>query len=134
MEMRFERRLDPRVRVQVRLVLADEVTGVTHVMYTTNLSAGGACCTTLSGIPAGAVLAGSLFLPLSEGGRDVDVAVPVRARVARELGDGATARRRNEIALTFELSDIDRDELRRFLLDWLAADSWSHACVGAREA
>lgn len=123
-----DRRRDPRVRVKVRLEAVDTTTGRPHVMHTTNLSIGGARCFALTPPAVEAVLEGHLYLPLSEAGRDVDVAIPVRARVLRHLP--AAVGRPHEVALVFDaLSEANSAELASYLFDWLADDSWSHASL-----
>ena len=136
MNVNDDRRSNPRVRVKVRLVMIDEETGRRHLLHTTNLSAGGARCTTQDDFAWGQVLNGSLFLPLSEGGRDLDVPIRVRAKVIRtSAGTSLSAcSPYQEIAIAFEMSETDRDELRRFLLNWMAADSWSHPVLVGEEA
>ena len=127
-----DRRRDPRVQVKVRMELIDAQTGRSHVLLTTNLSCGGARCTALTAPTAGANLTGNLYLPLSEAGRDVDVAIAVSARVVRveqcRQGSG------DEFSLAFDtLSDVDRAEIASYLFAWLADDCFTsaHAEAGA---
>lgn len=120
-----ERRRDPRVQVQVRMEVTDSETGRQHVLLTTNLSCGGARCTALSAPRPGATLQGSMFLPLSEAGRDVDVVIPVTARV---LGVERTHNGSGEVfSLAFDtMQDHDRAELASYLFAWLADDCFIH--------
>ena len=77
----------------------------------------------------GALLEGTLFLPLSEAGRDVEIEVKVQARLTHgmEVRDGRGVLTTFELGMEFlEISDDDCAELRRFLFEWLAADSGSH--------
>ena len=118
-----DRRQEPRARVKVRLEVTDLDTGRHNVLHTNNLSVGGARCTALRALTEGAVVQGHLYLPLSEAGRDIDVALPVRARVLRchQVAGGT------EFALTFDaMTDMDRAELASYLFAWLADDSLSH--------
>ena len=126
-----DRRRDPRVAVKVRMEMTD-ARGRSHVLMTSNLSCGGARCTALGLPPEGTELSGHLYLPLSEAGRDVDVAIPVRARVLRvercAQGSG------DEISLAFDaMPDVDRAELASYLFAWLADDCFTctHSEVGA---
>ena len=136
MDSTRERRLDPRVQVQVRLVLTDEATGESHALHTTNLSASGARCVATVPLGVAADLTGELYLPISEGGRTVDLPIRVRARVVRSVPTTGTAVRGGvrDVGMTLDMCEADRAELRRFLLEWMAADSWSHGCLVAREA
>ncbi len=123
MDNPMDRRRNPRAKVKVRMDVRDAETGSHHVLFTTNLSCGGARCTSALLAPrSGAILEGQLYLPLSEAGRDVDVAVPVRARVLRSEpcagGYGV------EYALAFDaMNDVDRAELAAYLFAWLADDT-----------
>ena len=130
----MERRRDPRAMVQVRMEVRDAETGTHHVLFTTNLSCGGARCTSALRAPnENATLEGHMFLPLSEAGRDVDVAVPVRARVLR--GEACPRGSGMQYSLAFDaMSDVDRAELSAYLFAWLADDTCTpvHAAVGAR--
>lgn len=130
METRQDRRRNPRVRVKVRLEVKDIETGRAHILHTCDLSVGGARCVALGPVRAGAVLEGHIYLPLSEAGRDTDVALPVRGRVLR-LGS-AGGESSMEFAVVFDaMGDGDRAELSAYLFDWLANDSWSHAGLEA---
>lgn len=120
-----ERRRNPRVQVQVRMEVTDPETGRHHVLLTTNLSCGGARCTALSAPRPGATLVGHIYLPLSEAGRDVDVALPLQARVL------SVDRCRNgsgeEFSLAFDgMKEVDRAELASYLFAWLADDCFIH--------
>lgn len=123
-----ERRRNPRVQVKVRMEVTDVETGTHHLLFTTNLSCGGARCWALTPPRIGATLEGQIFLPLSEAGRDVDVAISVRVRVLRaEPGAGS-----EQLALVFDaMSDVDRAELSAYLFAWLADDCFTHAHAGA---
>jgi hypothetical protein len=111
-----ERRRDPRARVKVRLEVVDMATGRTHVLQTTNLSCTGARCSANAPMEAGSLVDGRIYLPLSEAGRDVDVALAVRGRVVRSL-EGM------DVAIAFDpMSDADRAELAAYLFEWLADD------------
>ena len=124
-----ERRRNPRVLVRVRMEVKDVDTGQCHVLHTSNLSVGGARCVALGTLREGALLEGHVFLPLSEAGRDVDIALPVRCNVLR---CESASRAGDEYAVQFDtMSDADRAELASYLYDWLASDSWSHAGVEA---
>lgn len=124
MEVTRDRRRDPRVRVKVRIEATDSETGRPHVLHTCNLSIGGARCTTVHPLSDGVLLTGHVFLPLSEAGRDVDVAIPVRGRVLRHHGEGTGS---PQIALIFDvMSEADRAELASYLFDWLADDAVTH--------
>jgi hypothetical protein len=132
MSQDMDRRRDPRVQVKVRMELTDPETGRSHVLLTTNLSCGGARCTALTAPTAGANLQGNLYLPLSEAGRDVDVVIPVKARVLRvercRYGSG------DEFSLVFDpMTDVDRAELASYLFAWLADDCFTtaHSEAGA---
>jgi c-di-GMP-binding flagellar brake protein YcgR len=130
MGISHERRVHPRARVKVRVEAKEAATGRPVRLHTEDLSEGGARCRVQGDVGVGACLEGHLFLPLSEAGRDVDVPVPFRARVARRLdmvgGVGV------EVGLSFtEIAEADRDELRRFLLEWMADDCVSHACLAS---
>jgi hypothetical protein len=118
------------VRVKVRLEVRDIETGRAHILHTSDLSVGGARCMALGPVRAEAVLEGFIYLPLSEAGRDTDVALPVRGRVLRLASpDNAPAM---EFAVAFDaMKDADRAELSAYLFDWLANDSWSHAGLTA---
>jgi hypothetical protein len=121
MSLESDRRRNPRVQVKVRMELIDADTGTHHVMFTSNLSCGGARCRALAAPRDAALLEGHIFLPLSEAGRDVDVSIPVRARVLRTDASGA-------VALAFDaMTDVDRAELSAYLFAWLADDSFTHA-------
>ena len=114
-----ERRRDPRARVQVRLELHEPATGRLVTLQTTNLSCGGARCVGACDLPEGALVEGRLYLPLTEAGRDVDVALPVKARLLR--GDAG------EAAIEFAgMTDADRAELAAYLFAWLADDCAIH--------
>lgn len=118
----IDRRRHPRVRVKVRLEVSDLASGRLLTLHTTDLSAGGARCTGLSGLPCGSSFEGRLYLPLSEGGRDVDVPIDFGGTLLRAEGDGA--------AIEFErMSEADRDEIRRFLFTWMADDSLVHPAL-----
>lgn len=132
MEITRDRRRDPRVRVKVRIEVTDGQTGRAHVLHTSNLSIGGARCTSLHPIAEGTLLTGHVFLPLSEAGRDVDVALPLRGRVLRHhAGRGSEP----ELALVFDpMTEADRAELAAYLFDWLADDSVSHVDLLAEAA
>jgi hypothetical protein len=120
------------VRVKVRIEARDVETGQAHVLHTMNLSVGGARCVALGPVREGALLDGHVYLPLSEAGRDVDVALPIRGRVLRV--EQATAGGSKELAVAFDaMADADRAELSAYLFDWLANDSWSHAGLAAEE-
>ena len=124
METRRDRRRDPRVRVKVRIEATDMGTGRQHVLHTCNLSVGGARCTSIHPVPEGAMLTGHVYLPLSEAGRDVDVALPVKGRVLRHH---AGQDHGVEMALIFDvMAEADRAELAAYLFDWLADDSVAH--------
>ena len=112
------------MRVKVRIEATDVETGRSHVLHTCNLSIGGARCTSVHPIREGMLLNGHVFLPLSEAGRDVDVALPVRGRVLRQhAGKGGGP----EFALVFDaMAEADRAELAAYLFDWLADDSITH--------
>ena len=130
MDIRQDRRRDPRVRVKVRLEVRDVETGRAHVLHTCDLSVGGARCVALGPVRPEAVLEGYIYLPLTEAGRDTDVALPVRGRVLRVARSGAEASM--EFAVAFDaMRDADRAELSAYLFDWLADDSWSHAGLTA---
>jgi len=125
MEQLMDRRSDPRVRVQVRISLVNPTNGRTHVLTTTNLSAGGACCTSVHPVVFQGEAEGTLALPFSEGGREVEVALPVRARIIRCAPEG-------DVVLALAMTEAARDDLRRFLLDSMAEDCVSQGClVGA---
>jgi hypothetical protein len=124
MTIREERRVHPRARVKVRVELDDPGGGRSVVLHTHDLSEGGARCRGLSRGAPGTLLRGRLYLPLSEGGRDVDVPVPFEGLCLRRSACGA------EIAIAFtHVGEADRDELRRYLLDWMADDCPSHATL-----
>ena len=115
-----ERRLNPRARVQIRLELCDMETGRKGTFQTTNLSVDGAECSGRLVLKVGSLLHGKMALPLSEAGRDVDVVLEVKARVTREApthhrqGDAAC----HSFGIEFlDLSNRDRDEMRRFLFE-----------------
>ena len=131
-----ERRIDPRVQVQVRLVLTDDVTGQAHVLHTTNLSAGGARCLAGASLVVARDLTGQLLLPIAEGGRSVAVPIAVRARIVRSIPTAGAGFRGTlrDVGMTLEMREADRDELRRFLLEWMAADSQSRGRLVAKEA
>jgi c-di-GMP-binding flagellar brake protein YcgR len=121
----MERRRDPRVQVKVRMEMTDGETGRTHVLLTTNLSSGGARCTALTAPRPGAKLQGHMFLPLSEAGRDVDVAIAVTARVVRV--DRCAQGSGDEFSLAFDpMAEVDRAELASYLYAWLADDCFIH--------
>jgi hypothetical protein len=112
-----ERRRDPRARVKVRMEVVDVATGRTHVLHTTNLSCSGASCTTITPMSSGTLVEGRLYLPLSEAGRDVDVALCVRGLVVR------TSEARAEVGIAFDpMTEADRAELAAYLFEWLADD------------
>jgi len=128
MEQLTDRRSDPRVRVQVRLTLTDPVDGRTHVLRTINLSASGAACKAVRPLAFDGEVTGCLDLPFSEGGREHEVRVGLRARLVRCSEEG-------EVVLALEMTQAERDELRRFLLQAMAEDSVFHprlAGAGAR--
>ena len=130
MDIRQDRRRDPRVRVKVRLEVKDIETGRTHILHTCDLSASGARCVALGPVRPDAVLEGYIYLPLSEAGRDIDIALPIRGRILRI--DRAGVSPTMEFALAFDaMKDADRAELSAYLFDWLANDSWSHAGLTA---
>ena len=113
------------MRVQIRIEVRDVETGCNHVLHTRDLSVGGARCTGMRPVRESALLQGHLFLPLSEAGRDVDVAVPVRGRVVRVDSSSVGS---CEFGLMFDaMSEADRAELSAYLFDWLAHDSCTHA-------
>jgi hypothetical protein len=116
MEQLTDRRSDPRVRVQVRLTLTDPADGRTHVLRTSNLSASGAACKAVRALAFDGEADGRLDLPFSEGGREHEVRLALRARMVRWGRDG-------EVVLSLEMSEAARDELRRFLLQAMAEDS-----------
>lgn len=131
MTMDADRRRNPRVQVKVRLEMTDTEAGTSHVLLTLNLSTGGARCTALTAPREGALLQGHMYLPLSEAGRDVDVAIPVQARVLRAEREGAVSGG-EEFALKFDaMSEVDRAELASYLFAWLADDCFTHAHAGA---
>ena len=119
----MDRRSEPRARVKVRLELTDPTSGRHHVLHTNNLSVGGARCTSFQPLEVGMSLMGHIYLPLSEAGRDVDVAIPLTARVVRREEVAGCG----EFALAFDvMSDADRAELSSYLFAWLADDSFIH--------
>jgi c-di-GMP-binding flagellar brake protein YcgR len=128
MGISHERRVHPRARVKVRVEVRQSGRPRPLLFHTEDLSEGGARCVGLSEVAPGATIEGHMFLPLSEAGRAVDVPLPFEARVVRTRGTAGVSG--TEIALCFtRIAEADRDELRRFLLDWMADDCLSHACL-----
>ena len=129
----LENRLDPRVRVQVRVELVDPESARSRVLHTTNLSAGGASCTGRAMLELGSLVAARLVLPYSESGRERETVVEVSARVvhaeARLAASGDTLI--SDYGLAFEgLSDEAMDEIRDYLLDVMASDTSWHGPAG----
>ena len=124
-----ERRLDPRVRVQVRVEIEDEAAGRWRVFQTTNVSLHGARCAGPGMLGPGLEMEGRLFLPITEGGRNREVRIPFRARMAygEAFLDGLGQISKYEFGLAFTaLAESDREDLRSFLYDSMVADSPSH--------
>lgn len=114
-----DRRRHVRVHVQVRIEALDPGTGRRFVLSTVDLSAGGALCRALVGLPAGAALEGHVLLPVSEGGRDDESRLPFRGRVLRRAESVGTLA---AVVAFEEMAEVDRDEISRFLLDSMADD------------
>ena len=128
-----EKRLDPRVRVQVRVELCDPGRTRNRVLQTTNLSACGARCTGRALLEVGSALQVRLVLPFSESGRDRETALNVTARVVHASArlDPTGNELLSEYGLSWEgQSEAFEDEIRDFLLDVMAADSSWHGPAG----
>jgi hypothetical protein len=128
-----EKRLDPRVRVQVRVELCDPGRTRNRVLLTTNLSACGARCTGRALLEVGAAVEARIVLPFSEAGRDQETAVSVTARVVHASAhlDPTGSELLSEYGLSWEgLDEAGQDEVRDFLLEVMAADSAWHGPAG----
>ena len=128
-----EKRLDPRVRVQVRVELCDPGRTRNRVLQTTNLSACGARCTGRALLEVGSVIEARLVLPFAEGGRDRETVVSVKARVMHASAqlDPTGTELLSEYGLSFEgLDEAAQDDIRDYLLDVMAADSAWHGPAG----
>ena len=128
-----EKRLDPRVRVQVRVELCDPDRTRNRVLHTTNLSATGASATGRAILEVGSVCPVRLVLPYSEGGRDRETVLELEARVVHAAArlDATGNTLISEYGLSFEsIDDVGMDEIRDFLLEVMASDTSWHGPAG----
>lgn len=128
-----EKRLDPRVRVQVRIELNDPDRTRNRVLHTTNLSATGANASGRAILEVGSTVDARLVLPYSESGRDREQVIDVQARIVHAAarldatGNGLVS----DYGLSFEdIDDVRMDEIRDFLLDVMASDTSWHGPAG----